>query len=92
MGFAPLRKKFQFQTGSIKRTLSESMDATKEGFNSKLVRLKVSESLPNSSTKNCFNSKLVRLKVWQELREHEWLWEFQFQTGAIKRCVNLQMK
>ena len=52
---------FQFQTGSIKRTLMLIFTLTETGFNSKLVRLKVDHNYDYASEKG-FNSKLVRLK------------------------------
>ena len=56
-------KRFQFQTGAIKSTILNQVEAGVLSFNSKLVRLKA--SLPSTGwwIVTCFNSKLVRLKV-----------------------------
>ena len=55
------------------------------GFNSKLVRLKVIVGIRvQARIANCFNSKLVRLKVYPPLVRQMVPLKFQFQTGAIK--------
>ena len=61
---APHRRSFQFQTGSIKSILDEDEDFDiLDGFNSKLVRLKVGKALIQAVWCQRFNSKLVRLKA-----------------------------
>ncbi len=56
------QKRFQFQTGSIKRSNSLSFIFEDDSFNSKLVRLKVISYQLRDVVKGRFNSKLVRLK------------------------------
>ena len=77
---------FQFQTGAIKsnkRLVNVRTDI--QGFNSKLVRLKVDWASEKHQRRNSFNSKLVRLKVALRLLGSTLFEEqFQFQTGAIK--------
>ena len=55
---------FQFQTGSIKSGLEDEDGCAEWGFNSKLVRLKVTIVSWHASAPVGFNSKLVRLKVF----------------------------
>ena len=57
-------RKFQFQTGAIKRQTADlEKMTTKSCFNSKLVRLKGRAYQPARRNRLSFNSKLVRLKV-----------------------------
>ena len=53
---------FQFQTGAIKRQAAVHTELKKNGFNSKLVRLKERAGFCGGNDKKGFNSKLVRLK------------------------------
>ena len=78
---------FQFQTGSIKRKLYAcQVEELFDGFNSKLVRLKVDmDKVRDGSPRWCFNSKLVRLKEGCRLIHNAIKKQFQFQTGSIKR-------
>ena len=55
-------------------------------FNSKLVRLKVSDYQTRLPQVLCFNSKLVRLKASRNPSHEIRPDKFQFQTGAIKRA------
>ena len=79
------RPKFQFQTGSIKSHGECVVCFRLRGFNSKLVRLKV--TVPSSPLWGLlsFNSKLVRLKAEWENALKRLGFQFQFQTGSIKR-------
>ena len=76
---------FQFQTGSIKRSLLRTRQRTRQvGFNSKLVRLKGEmEHWTDTELFASFNSKLVRLKEYA-IKSIDTRWLFQFQTGSIK--------
>ena len=53
-------------------------------FNSKLVRLKVTDRQGLPEWLDGFNSKLVRLKVSGDIKALKTQMEFQFQTGSIK--------
>ena len=74
---------FQFQTGSIKSERGSVIQEDIEGFNSKLVRLKVRYLPLHPSAYKSFNSKLVRLKVDPDTLSYLTI-TFQFQTGSIK--------
>ena len=54
---------FQFQNGSIKRSLELEQSYYLTYFNSKMVRLKVFTVNVSVVIKQNFNSKMVRLKV-----------------------------
>ena len=76
---------FQFQTGAIKRGTGPRRLLQKNcSFNSKLVRLKVGSKSTFPNGRLCFNSKLVRLKVLWRGTGPRHIFQFQFQTGAIK--------
>ena len=61
-------------------------------FNSKLVRLKESTSIPQLAKLLSFNSKLVRLKAVYDAITHREMkrLKFQFQTGSIKSVIPKQ--
>ena len=56
-----------------------------EGFDSILVRLKVSVSVNGDPVRDCFDSILVRLKVAGTALDRHRPKRFRFHTGSIKR-------
>ena len=76
---------FQFQTGSIKSLSASEAAINLFGFNSKLVRLKVTSSIMGPlRICSCFNSKLVRLKVRRQL------WVFLIRLSFNSKLVRLK--
>ncbi len=58
---------FQFQNGSIKRTILKVFPLWEVGFNSKMVQLKAENVIGEDNGPDCFNSKMVQLKAFQLL-------------------------
>ena len=54
-------------------------------FNSTVVRLKGRGSKAYPTQTTCFNSTVVRLKAWWRTSIHDYVPEFQFHSGSIKR-------
>ena len=76
---------FQFQNGAIKSLLfHQQKKLYQQSFNSKMVRLKVSDLNRLRNVPMSFNSKMVRLKVFTQHRTLIGYFRFQFQNGAIK--------
>ncbi len=77
--------KFQFHSGTIKRSLSTlSVRTPTTCFNSIVVRLKGQLGTINSLPFSCFNSIVVRLKVKAFIKNPSEKTKFQFHSGTIK--------
>ena len=76
---------FQFQTGAIKSMLQEKEKDKLKRFNSKLVRLKVSDGALTASGSGSFQFQTGAIKSGCDGDKHTGAgFTFQFQTGAIK--------
>gem|GEM_PF-3992898 len=57
-----MKKRFQFQHGTIKRLKAELKAVQDQHFNSNMVRLKGNLSICRNNDQEYFNSNMVRLK------------------------------